>query len=632
MGKMVMLLRASSKKEKRFLYISYLLDVFLISIVLMIVKLLEETSFDLSASDAGQSAMMATGIILVAVMIIVFFLWLIAMEFKGLYDSRAVFNRNVKLMGCPGRKLMMLYILEMLYMQIPCVAGGCVLGAAVYHFYAVGNSEVIVWMKPGILVAAIVIHMRILFLTVAIVGRQCVRQSAVTEQRGGYVRKEKRPVSIIVQLIIVAAAVFVIQGVCRKMETLFSATDALVYTQALKLAYMAVVALGFAPVMRLVFAIADAIGKRAGAFHFVISLKLTKSYWGRFLVMTFLIIFSGAFFSGLYALFGTTRTSADNLSRESIHYQSYYIFNQTEARGADERDDEAFYTLRYRAQMEDGGHIWVTGINDQYLKEYETFQLAELTADGETPELTADERLMDAVDRDDFDGIILPHDFLGLNGEKITLTINHQDVTFTIYACVLSHAIDRMDAYVSRAYLEKQLGADGLYNTVFYMEEPEAVDMDHVSVSQTNEQIWEENYDHVVQGTETMELIFWMILICSIFAVCTCLVMSGFDNERNLAYLQGLGTGKKVLRKIYIFQVIWNVACTVLPVSFLTYIFAKGIGYLLLNPGYYQGKFSVNSADLTALFVVYLAVAIAMQLFMIKKATNNEKYIRVLRS
>ena len=83
MGKMVMLLRASSKKEKRFLYISYLLDVFLISIVLMIVKLLEETSFDLSASDAGQSAMMATGIILVAVMIIVFFLWLIAMEFKG---------------------------------------------------------------------------------------------------------------------------------------------------------------------------------------------------------------------------------------------------------------------------------------------------------------------------------------------------------------------------------------------------------------------------------------------------------------------------------------------------------------------------------------------------------------------
>ena len=104
---------------------------------------------------------------------------------------------------------MMLYILEMLYMQIPCVAGGgCVLGAAVYHFYAVGNSEVIVWMKPGILVAAIVIHMCILFLTVAIVGRQCVRQSAVTEQRGGYVRKEKRPVSIIVQLIIVAVGGF----------------------------------------------------------------------------------------------------------------------------------------------------------------------------------------------------------------------------------------------------------------------------------------------------------------------------------------------------------------------------------------------------------------------------------------
>ena len=85
------------------------------------------------------------------------------------------------------------------------------------------------------------------------------------------------------------------------------------------------------------------------------------------------------------------------------------------------------------------------------------------------------------------------------------------------------------------------------------MEEPEAVDMDHVSVSQTNEQIWEENYDHVVQGTETMELIFWMILICSIFAVCTCLVMSGFDNERNLAYMQGTWHREKGFEKRFIF-------------------------------------------------------------------------------
>lgn len=110
-------------------------------------------------------------------------------------------------------------------------------------------------------------------------------------------------------------------------------------------------------------------------------------------------------------------------------------------------------------------------------------------------------------------------------------------------------------------------GAENLYNTVYYMEAPAAIDTDHVFLSQTNEEIWEENWQHIVQGTETMELTFWVILICSMFAICTCLVMSGEDNRRNLAYLRGIGAGKGMLLKMYLFQAIWNVACAILPVT-----------------------------------------------------------------
>jgi len=639
MARLLKLFQRSSRKEKKFLYLSYAANVFLLSIVLMIVKLLAETSFGLSESDAEQSAMMAVGVIFVAVVVIAFFLWLIAMEFKGLYDSRVVFNRNVRLMGFPGRKLMTLYLLEMFDMQIPCVAGGGFLGIVVYHFYAMRNSEEILWMEPGILIAAIIIHLCMLMLTFAFVGRKCAGQSAVTEQRGSQdvkrvrrrkkwgTKQERQSVAVkqrrtgraIICLGIAIAMGIAIQIICHQFWNIFDTTDALRYSQAVKLAYLAVVAAGFGPVMRLVFRIAEAIGKRFGAMHFSFSLMLAKSYWGRFLIMSFLMIFSGAFFCGLYTLFETTRSACDTLARESIHYQSYYIYDRLysldeelypdnqnsdellypEKQNGDDQngeDADVFYTLRYRALMEDGGHIWVTGITGEYLGRYETFQTAEVAENGKSPDLITEyPELAELLDSEDFDGVIMDETFADRMGENIVLNVNGTDITFTIYATVLSHDNDRLDAYVSGAYLEKQLGAENLYNTVYYMETPATVDTDHVFLSQTNEEIWEENWQHIVQGTETMELTFWVILICSMFTICTCLVMSGEDNRRNLAYLRGIGAGKGMLLKMYLFQAIWNVACTILPVTFLTWIFAKGIGYLLMNPGYYGGSFAIDT-------------------------------------
>lgn len=628
MRKMIILLSRSSRREKRFLYLSYTMDVFLISMVFMIVDLLRLTSLDLSESDVGQSMFMAMGVILVALILVIFFLWIIAMEFKGLYDSREIFNRNVKIMGYPGRKLIVLYLIEMLLMQIPSIAGGCILGAVVYHIYAVKSAEVILFMKPGIMCAAVVIHLLILLLTVAVVGGKCVGQSVVTEIRK---QRKERKSGIILQLVIAVVMIIVIQMICNRLQTQMAVTDALRYSQAVKLAYLAVIAVGIAPVMKLIFVFVDVVCKKMGAFHFVISLKLLKCFWRRFMVMIFLIIFSGAFFCALYTLFGITRESADALSRESIHYAGYYIYDRCFPRTEEKDERDTFYTLRYRSTEEGGGHIWLTGITGDYLEQYETFQTAEVTENGKSGELTDEAGLSELLESEDFDGIILDDLYQGMEGETIVLNVNGTEIPFTIYTTVLSHDCDRIDAYVSRAYLEKQLGAEGLYNTVYYMKNSEEISTDHVVLAQTNEDIWEENYQHVVQGTETMELVFWMILICSMFAVCTCLAMSGRDNQRTFAHLQGLGAEKRVLVKIYLFQSIWILICTVLPVVFLAYLLAKGIAYLLMNPGYYFLGFHVEPWVVLLLFSVYLVISIAVQLLMLRKTTKDAKYIKILR-
>ena len=68
-----MLLGRSSRKEKTLLYISYILNVFLIATIIMVVYALRESIAGLSGTDSDQAGMMSAAMILVVVIIVVFF-------------------------------------------------------------------------------------------------------------------------------------------------------------------------------------------------------------------------------------------------------------------------------------------------------------------------------------------------------------------------------------------------------------------------------------------------------------------------------------------------------------------------------------------------------------------------------
>ena len=185
-----------------------------------------------------------------------------------------------------------------------------------------------------------------------------------------------------------------------------------------------------------------------------------------------------------------------------------------------------FQTLRYRAHSEDGSGIWVTGIDGGYLRLYET--LLEVPGMDETEgytqedvrnpaDLAEDAYLTERLEDADFDGIILQEDRFGAKkGDLLTLNFNGTDVTFTVYTGILSNDWGRADAYVSRAYLEKQLGMEGCYNITFYLNRAENVDTEGAVISQTKEELCLESYTQAVKSTENIELVVWMILICSV--------------------------------------------------------------------------------------------------------------------
>ena len=190
--KLGMLLGRSSRKEKTLLYISYILNVFLIATIIMVVYALRESIAGLSGTDSDQAGMMSAAMILVVVIIVVFFLWLIAMELKSLYDSRMQFNTNVRLTGFSNWKLTMLYLTELLYMQPVSVAAGIVLGELVYHLYAVRAGEILLWIQPQVLAGALALHLGMLLATVLLIGLKQGKHSAASELRGTKMHKKKK--------------------------------------------------------------------------------------------------------------------------------------------------------------------------------------------------------------------------------------------------------------------------------------------------------------------------------------------------------------------------------------------------------------------------------------------------------
>lgn len=625
MRKLVMLLSKSSKKEKRFLYVSYFLDVFFISVMLMLVSVMSNAS-NLSESDAAQADLMTSSMVIIAIITIVFFLWLISIEFKGLYNSREKFNTNVKLMGFSNKKLMMLYLFEMLYMQTISVVTGCILGEAVYHFFATANLYETVWISPAILLATVIIHLCILLMTVLFIGWRCARHSIISETRGNRRHRRKKWSAILAHAAIAFALICTIELICNGLQKIIDSNDVVIYCQAVRLSYLLVVVFAFDPVMTLIFAIVDFICKKAGAFHFGISLQLSKSFWGRFKAMCFLFIYSGSLFCGLYSLYTTVRTAAKANTEENIHYQSYSIYDKLISSSDDNAHSEnQYHTLRYQALLGNDTHIWVTGIDDVYPDTYETFKI---------DAALADENIDELLNNENFDGILLPDNYVTTEnlGDTVSLNVDGKEITFKIYASVLSNDFERLDAYVSKAYLEKQLGITDSYNAVYYMEEPDEIDTTDVFLTQTKEEMVLKNYQESVKSTEVFELVVFMILVCSLLAICTCLIMSCTDNQKALAYMQGLGADKRILAKVFCFQAIWNLVCSIIPVIALTYIISKSLGYLCLNPRYFITGFDMNPIRFVLLFAAYLAVTISVQMFLIKKAAKDETCIELLKN
>lgn len=121
-------------REKIFLYFSYLANIIVISILLMIATGIKNiTNETLNSNDLKQIESILSSVILVSILAVGFFQWIISMQFRALFMSRQQFNNNIRLMGAPESFLLKVYIREMISMQPPVLICGIVSAEAIYY-------------------------------------------------------------------------------------------------------------------------------------------------------------------------------------------------------------------------------------------------------------------------------------------------------------------------------------------------------------------------------------------------------------------------------------------------------------------------------------------------------------------
>ena len=167
-------------REKFFLYFSYLANIIVISILLMIATGIKNiTNETLNSNDLKQIESILSSVILVSILAVAFFQWIISMQFRALFMSRQQFNNNIRLMGAPESFLLKVYIREMISMQPPVLICGIVSAEAIYYILSgiFGGGQRYIGL-PQIIVSVFV-HITVISLSVALTYFKMIKRSVV---------------------------------------------------------------------------------------------------------------------------------------------------------------------------------------------------------------------------------------------------------------------------------------------------------------------------------------------------------------------------------------------------------------------------------------------------------------------
>lgn len=617
MNKVANLLYKGTNRNKNILLWSYVLNAVVVNIFFMLALGVENLVNDtLSKNDLEQIQAILASVIFISIMSIIFFQWIIAMQFRGLFNSRNTFNNNVSMMGLSNGSLMRIYIIEMFQMQIIAIPLGIIISEVA--FYVLGNFLDLNYKFITLdkIVLAMLLHIIVILISIIIEFRKIFKSNIINRIRGKKKKQEmlqmtkKKKVGMFFSIIIFILTIYMKKTAQNTQISAFwnigfsvaviSSLDAIIYY-----------------INQVILVVAKGYQKK----YLILAESIWFGYYKKFKVVSLMIIYSISIFLGLRFMYTTVRQVGSDVVEKNIKYSHVILYDNCCVER--ESNEFCFYGLQFKTRSNTNANLYIKGISSEFVGKFENINLS-TTNSKQSIDFTM-------FNSETWNGILMPDYYISSAdiGKELTLNINDREVKFTIIGSYNTNNFSELTCFVSEKYLETQLGLNGMYNIKYNLNDTEENISSDMSVI-TKDDIKLASYNKAVGGTTLLEIISIFIIICTIVSMINYFIITSDDNLFDVARFRGLGMGRKEIRKIYAYQAVIPVIISLIIALPSAYIF-ESVGCYMMLPSDYYGKLTFEMGSSVATVIIFVLTALISQLMIIKKANNTSYYISLLR-
>lgn len=618
MDKALRKLRKTHLKSTIISILTSILNLVVIGIFLMLILELLEVRRDTARISRDETMMTYfTALIVIAVMIMLFSLWIIRIVHLSLFQSRKDFNIQLRLAGIPSRELAAIYRKEAWQNQWIVVPVGLALAELLFHQISMRNGMEAEWISLPVLLAAVVLHLLALTVCLWITFRKIVRFDPVEELRSPFKTEEARRLTRKDAIRGILGVLLVLSGYVPGAED----------NSLLQLLPLVGIFLLFDPILVGTQYLLKGIGRRSRNVPLHLGQSSFLGYYRKIDPILSTLIIGVMVSMGLNGMFETARVISRETVEQNVYFQ-YLVVNEKVKAGMTEEAyrskiqeidpaAKAAYGINLEGKDEEGIVNTIYAVDSEYTRMGEKFVLT----DGTDPAMN--------LNSGTFNGIYLPDYFISDKdiGKPYSVTIGDNKLEFIIKGRFIANGSRGRYGFVSKAYVQQMMGQPDAINALYLSagsdKLAESLKADPNVESQLfldKESIAAGSYKNAIKGTEIFEISSYAVILISLLMLLHFLFAASGQNVFDIGRLRALGVSTGELKRLYLGQIASLVTQSFLYGTLLAYTFVTVGVTMILTYIPVRVEPVLPLGTIAAAYALVLAIGLAASYLSVRRA------------
>ena len=610
------LLKNSGKKERiQFWFASMVTVTATLLYTMFAFGLSDITNDSLSKNDVQQLQGVLSSIILISIIAVMFFQWILATQLQNLFNIRKHFTEALLLMGTPHKKIVKIYVSELVQVHVSATLIGCVIGSSIYIVVANVLQIEERYVPVHIYLICVLIGILLNSYTIGSNLYKLLRGNIVEKIRNGndYIKTNKINVKGVLVRICIAAILVILMQYISVTSTV---------RQIVELSKICNILAGmilFDPIARGVYQLLYYMTKFMKSKDAFLSVVMSKSYFRKVKITCMFLILSCTLFVGLHSLFRMVRVSGENIVDKNIGYA--YVLDKKDIEVNDrESDSDTYYGLKIKSKTESGSNVFVSGIDSLYVNHFEKINVVKGSEEG-----------LNKVLNENANSILMPEIFAASSdiGKTIKINMEGKMYDFIVAGLYYSNDFSELNCFVNINYLKDTLHiGSNEHNIVFFNEGNSVSDKNLL----TKADIMRKSRERAVSGTEIVEAITYLLITCAVISLFIYYSFIAKSNEKDILRFQAMGMPYLQIIKIYIWNAVFPIIISGIFLLPITKKFTYICLYVMLSPYYFVGVKDSGIYSEIVLLLLFSLISIAVQMFYILRLKDRKNFIEELRN